>query len=211
MPRRCAPSEDQDAVTLEGRADFRAEAVDLAEIDRAADDILQHQAGRLHADEGAGARRLYLNRKIEIAGWGVVSAGAGPEHREMAHAAAAEVAQRLRRCALRLLIEAVILGDGRARHVETVRHPIAAGARRDNADRQGHTPLDLARGRCVPGSGCCEAWGGVTGYRVWADAARRASPRPRSASRLKPARVGEGEVGGEEILPGGEILVASTS
>jgi ankyrin repeat protein len=45
------------------------------------------------------------------------------------------------------LIEAVILGQGGPRHVETVRLLTAAGARRDLADRQGQTPLTLARGR----------------------------------------------------------------
>jgi len=45
------------------------------------------------------------------------------------------------------LIEAVILGDGGARHTETVRHLVKAGARRDLADRQGRTPLDHARSR----------------------------------------------------------------
>ncbi len=45
------------------------------------------------------------------------------------------------------LIEAVVLGRGGPRHVETVRLLVAAGARRDLADRQGQTPLALARGR----------------------------------------------------------------
>jgi ankyrin repeat protein len=45
------------------------------------------------------------------------------------------------------LIEAVILGDGGPRHVETVRGLVGAGARRDLADRDGATPLDHARRR----------------------------------------------------------------
>ena len=45
------------------------------------------------------------------------------------------------------LIEAVILGDGGPRHVETARALVAAGARRDLADRDGATPLDHARRR----------------------------------------------------------------
>lgn len=45
------------------------------------------------------------------------------------------------------LIEAVILGNGGPRHVETVRHLVAAGARRELADRNGRTPLDHARSR----------------------------------------------------------------
>ena len=45
------------------------------------------------------------------------------------------------------LIEAVILGDGGPRHVETTRALVAAGARRDLADRDGATPLDHARRR----------------------------------------------------------------
>ncbi len=45
------------------------------------------------------------------------------------------------------LIEAVILGDGGRRHVETVRALVAAGARRDVGDRQGVTPLQHAQAR----------------------------------------------------------------
>ncbi|MBN8633553.1 MAG: ankyrin repeat domain-containing protein, partial [Rhodobacterales bacterium] len=45
------------------------------------------------------------------------------------------------------LIEAVILGDGGPRHVETLRHLLQAGARRDIADREGRTPLDHAKSR----------------------------------------------------------------
>jgi ankyrin repeat protein len=45
------------------------------------------------------------------------------------------------------LIEAVILGDGRGRHIRTVRALVEAGADRSIADRQGMTPLDHARQR----------------------------------------------------------------
>ena len=45
------------------------------------------------------------------------------------------------------LIEAVILGDGGKRHVETARALLAAGANRNLADRQGVTPLQHARSR----------------------------------------------------------------
>ena len=45
------------------------------------------------------------------------------------------------------LIEAVILGDGGKRHVETVRALLAAGANRSLADAQGVTPLRHARAR----------------------------------------------------------------
>lgn len=45
------------------------------------------------------------------------------------------------------LIEAVVLGDGGPRHVETARALVAAGARGDLADRDGATPLDHARRR----------------------------------------------------------------
>ena len=45
------------------------------------------------------------------------------------------------------LIEAVILGDGGPRHVETVRALVAAGADATIADRQGATPLQHARAR----------------------------------------------------------------
>jgi uncharacterized protein len=45
------------------------------------------------------------------------------------------------------LIEAVILGNGGRRHVDTTRYLVKAGARRDLADREGRTPLDHARSR----------------------------------------------------------------
>jgi hypothetical protein len=45
------------------------------------------------------------------------------------------------------LIEAVILGDGGPRHVETVRALVEAGASTDLADRAGVTPLQHARSR----------------------------------------------------------------
>jgi ankyrin repeat protein len=45
------------------------------------------------------------------------------------------------------LIEAVVLGDGGARHQQTVRELVAAGADKSIADRAGHTPLDLATAR----------------------------------------------------------------
>lgn len=45
------------------------------------------------------------------------------------------------------LIEAVVLGDGGPRHTEVVRLLLAAGANRQLADREGHTPLMLARAR----------------------------------------------------------------
>ena len=45
------------------------------------------------------------------------------------------------------LIEAVVLGDGGARHQKTVAHLVKAGADRSIADRNGATPLDHARQR----------------------------------------------------------------
>jgi ankyrin repeat protein len=45
------------------------------------------------------------------------------------------------------LMEAVVLGDGGSRHVETVRILLAAGADRGIADRQGATPLRQAEAR----------------------------------------------------------------
>ena len=44
-------------------------------------------------------------------------------------------------------IEAVVLGDGGVRHQETLRALIAAGANLQLTDRQGNTPLQLARSR----------------------------------------------------------------
>ena len=45
------------------------------------------------------------------------------------------------------LMEAVILGDGGPRHVETARALVQAGANVDIPDRQGATPLRHARSR----------------------------------------------------------------
>lgn len=45
------------------------------------------------------------------------------------------------------LIEAVVLGDGGPRHTDSARRLVQAGARRDIADRNGQTPLALARSR----------------------------------------------------------------
>lgn len=45
------------------------------------------------------------------------------------------------------VIEAIVLGDGAARHQRTLQALIAAGANLQLADRQGRTPLALARAR----------------------------------------------------------------
>ncbi|WP_054210676.1 ankyrin repeat domain-containing protein [Bosea vaviloviae] len=45
------------------------------------------------------------------------------------------------------LIEAVILGDGGKRHERTMMHLVAARARRDIGDRNGMTPIEMARQR----------------------------------------------------------------
>jgi uncharacterized protein len=45
------------------------------------------------------------------------------------------------------LIESIVLGDGGKRHTATLRALLDAGASTRVADRQGRTPLDLARGR----------------------------------------------------------------
>lgn len=45
------------------------------------------------------------------------------------------------------VIEAIVLGDGGKRHVETLRALVAAGANPNLADGRGTTPLALARGR----------------------------------------------------------------
>jgi ankyrin repeat protein len=48
------------------------------------------------------------------------------------------------------LIEAVVLGDGGARHVETARALVAAGANKSIGDRSGVTPLQHAQRRNYP-------------------------------------------------------------
>ena len=45
------------------------------------------------------------------------------------------------------VIEAIVLGDGGARHTETLRALVQAGANLNLADRNGKTPLALARAR----------------------------------------------------------------
>ena len=45
------------------------------------------------------------------------------------------------------LIESIVLGDGGARHTATLKALVEAGASAKIADRQGRTPLELARGR----------------------------------------------------------------
>ena len=45
------------------------------------------------------------------------------------------------------LIESIVLGDGGARHTDTLTALIQAGANLNIADRNGHTPLALARAR----------------------------------------------------------------
>jgi uncharacterized protein len=45
------------------------------------------------------------------------------------------------------LIESVVLGDGGKRHQDTARYLVKAGANRALADKEGKTPLDLAKER----------------------------------------------------------------
>jgi ankyrin repeat protein len=45
------------------------------------------------------------------------------------------------------LIESIVLGDGGARHTETLKALVEAGANANLADRNGRTPLTLARER----------------------------------------------------------------
>jgi ankyrin repeat protein len=49
------------------------------------------------------------------------------------------------------LIESIVLGDGGARHTETLRRLVEAGANVNLADREGRTPRMLARGRGYDG------------------------------------------------------------
>ncbi len=43
------------------------------------------------------------------------------------------------------LIEAVVLGDGGYDHIQTIKHLLQAGANKSITDKNGQTPLDLAR------------------------------------------------------------------
>ena len=45
------------------------------------------------------------------------------------------------------VIESIVLGDGGPRHQQTLRELIGAGANLELPDRQGNTPLQLARSR----------------------------------------------------------------
>ncbi len=45
------------------------------------------------------------------------------------------------------LIEAIVLGDGGRRHIETVRVLVEAGANKSIADRDGRIPVELAEAR----------------------------------------------------------------
>jgi ankyrin repeat protein len=45
------------------------------------------------------------------------------------------------------LIESIVLGQGGPRHVATLQALVEAGANTQLADREGRTPLALARGR----------------------------------------------------------------
>jgi ankyrin repeat protein len=74
-----------------------------------------------------------------------------------AHLGHADVVRRLIRAGAPLdhvnnlgwtaLIESIVLGDGGPRHLETLTVLVRAGANLTLADRQGQTPLALARGR----------------------------------------------------------------
>ena len=74
-----------------------------------------------------------------------------------AHLGHAEIVRRLIRAGAPLdhvnnlgwtaLIESIVLGDGGARHLATLQALVEAGANVNLADRNGQTPLALARGR----------------------------------------------------------------
>ena len=63
----------------------------------------------------------------------LIAAGAPPDHVNNLHWTA--------------LIESIVLGDGGRRHVETLRALVEAGANTQLADRNGATPLALAKAR----------------------------------------------------------------
>ena len=139
--------------------------------------LKQYDAARLLMRRGADANALERDRydivtiaavandmpmlKVALAGGtstrNVTSRYDGTALIAAAHLGHAEVVQELIHAGAPLdhvnnlgwtaLMEAVVLGDGGKRHVETVRVLVAAGANRNLADRQGVTPLAHARNR----------------------------------------------------------------
>jgi ankyrin repeat protein len=137
--------------------------------------LKQYDAARLLMRRGADANALERDRydivtiaavandmpmlKVALAGGtsarNVTSRYDGTALIAAAHLGHAEIVQELIQAGAPLdhvnnlgwtaLMEAVVLGDGGKRHVETVRVLVAAGANRNLADRQGVTPLAHAR------------------------------------------------------------------
>ena len=86
----CGPSEDEDAVAVEGGADVGAEGGDFAEVDGAVEGVFEEEAGFVHADEGEGAAVLDLDGEVDVTVGAVVAAGDGAEDGEVADAAATQ-------------------------------------------------------------------------------------------------------------------------
>ena len=77
--------------SLESRPDMRAEAIDLTEVHRAAEGILQQKTRLFHADQREGMAILDLHGEIYVAVRPVIAAGDGTEHCKVANAATPEL------------------------------------------------------------------------------------------------------------------------
>jgi uncharacterized protein len=136
----------QDAVRALAAAGADMNAKDIANYDILTIAAVRDDAGmvKLAASLGADARAItspYLGTAL------IAAAHLGHAEVVAALIAAGAPLDHVNNLGWTAVIEAVILGDGRARHQATLRALIAAGARTDLPDREGVTPLDHARSR----------------------------------------------------------------